>query len=117
MIAGKERIEVPESPSRVARKKKPLELQIRENQIEHQKLVIESQRSRLKQQQREISDLKKMSNQIDQGESNSSWSQNNPNSKDKAYTTIPPTSQKYICEILSTKLGSTLLLYVSVFLY
>ena len=55
-----------ESPSK--RRKKPLELQIKENQIEHQKLVIESQRSKLKKQQREIEDLKKMTNQIDKGE-------------------------------------------------
>ena len=66
MIAGANRVPTaPDSPSR--RKRKPLELQIKENQIEHQKLVIESQRSRLKQQQREIEDLKKMTNQLDQG--------------------------------------------------
>ena len=67
MITGANRVQntVPDSPSR--RKRKPLELQIKENQIEHQKLVIESQRSRLKQQQREIEDLKKMTNQLDQG--------------------------------------------------
>ena len=70
MIAGANRVPtVPDSPSKITRKKKPLDLQIRENQIEHQKLVIESQRSRLKQQQREIEDLKKMTTQLDQGKS------------------------------------------------
>ena len=58
---------IPELEEEAKRRRKPLQLAIKENQIEHQKLVIESQRSRLKQQQRQIDDLKKMNDQMDKG--------------------------------------------------